>query len=226
MDVFSLKRTEKLAKTASNSLARVSFETDKLQKKVEYSLLYYMNSGYFKAFFITLFFGMSVLFYHVREGWDVADCVLFVIITITTVGYGTIHPTSEDSRVFTIFLMITGVVAVFSTMSSFLNAGVKRLNIYLAKSVTKRLKKTELLFQQRLYFSILWIVLCAFIGAVILQHSEGWSFITSLYFIVETITVRVRNFIDILLVNITTCVQADIYWASYNNITDCRLRRL
>lgn len=186
-----MRLTSGKPKIASNSLAKVSFPSERIQQTVEYGLLYYMNSGYFKIFFVFLFFGMSVLFYHLREGWDVADCVLFVIITITTVGYGTIHPTSQDSRIFTIFLMITGVVAVFSTMSSFLNAGVKKLNIYLAKSVTKRLKKTELLFQQRLYFSILWIVLCAFLGAIILQYSEGWSFITSFYFIVETITVSV-----------------------------------
>jgi hypothetical protein len=162
---------------------------EEIQKNVEQNTIRTVSSGYVKIAVIALFFGLSVLFYNVREGWSVADSFLFVIITISTVGYGTIHPTSADTRIFTIFLMIFGVVAIFSTLTSFVSKGMKRLKVYFSKSVVSRLKQTEWVFQQRLYFSITWIVVCAFLGAVVLQQLEGWDFISCIYFIVETITV-------------------------------------
>jgi hypothetical protein len=161
-----------------------------IHKKVEESTIKTVSSGYVKVAVTALFFGLSVLFYVIREGWSVADAFLFVVITISTVGYGTIHPTSADTRIYTIFLMVFGVVAIFSTLTSFVNQGIKRLKVYLSNSMTSRLKQTEWLFRQRLYFSIFWIVLCALVGAIVLQQLEGWDFISCLYFIVETITVR------------------------------------
>ena len=83
-----------------------------LHKHVEHSTIKTVSSGYVKVAVVALFFGMSVLFYRLREGWGIADSFLFVIITISTVGYGTIHPTTNDSRVYTIFLMVPGVVEV------------------------------------------------------------------------------------------------------------------
>ena len=163
--------------------------TAELKKKVEEKTILTISSGYVKIAVVLLFFGMSVLFYHIHEGWGTADCFLFVIITISTVGYGTISPTTQTSRIYTIFLMVFGVVAIFSTLTAIVYKGMKRLNIVLAKSVITRLRKSEEVFQQRFYLSICWIVLCAFLGAVVLQQLEGWDYISSLYFIIETITV-------------------------------------
>ncbi len=171
-----------------------SMSAEEIKKNVEHNTIRTVSSGYVKIAVVALFFSLSVLFYIVREGWSVADSFLFVIITISTVGYGTIHPTSSDTRIFTIFLMIFGVVAIFSTLTSFVSKGMKRLKVYFSNSVVSRLKQTEWVFQQRLYFSIIWIVVCAFMGAIVLQQLEGWDFISCIYFIVETITVRVISF--------------------------------
>lgn len=179
-----MKQASGLSRQVPNRLFRASDFVS------EDSLSKFWGSGYFKALSLFLFFGMSVLFYQIKEGWSFVDCVFFVITTIATVGYGTIYPTSEDSRIFTIFLMATGLVGVFFAINSILDAKCERLRGSLLKSTAKNLRKTVQLFQQRLYLSILWIVLCAIIGAIILQKIEEWSFITSLYFIVQTITVR------------------------------------
>ena len=160
-----------------------------IHKHVEHGTIRTVSSGYVKIAVIALFFGMSVMYYRFAEGWSVADSFLFVIITISTVGYGTVHPTTNPSRVYTIFLMVFGVVAIFSTLTSFVNKSIKKLKLYLSNSMVSRLKRTEWMFQQRLYFSVFWIVLCIFIGAIFLQQTEGWDFISCLYFTVETITV-------------------------------------
>lgn len=180
------------AKDRAPLLPRVrlpSASTEDIHKHVEQSTIRTLSSGYVKIAAVFTFFGLSVLFYSIREGWSVADSFLFVIITISTVGYGNIHPTSTDTRIYTIFLMIIGVVAIFSTLTAFVNKGIKKLKVYLSTSVVSRLRQTEWLFQQRLYFSVFWIVLCIFIGAVVLHKWEGWDFISCVYFIVETITV-------------------------------------
>ena len=56
-------------------------------------------------------------FYTVVEDWSVIEALYFTVITLTTIGYGDLHPTTELSRVFTIFFVLAGV----STLLGFLN---------------------------------------------------------------------------------------------------------
>lgn len=63
---------------------------------------------------------MGMLGYHYLEGWDWLDSLFMTSITITTVGYGEIHPLDTAGRVFTIFLLLTsaGVFAYSLTAIS------------------------------------------------------------------------------------------------------------
>ena len=56
-------------------------------------------------------------FYTLVEDWTVIEALYFTVITLTTIGYGDLHPTTEFSRVFTIFFVLAGV----STLLGFLN---------------------------------------------------------------------------------------------------------
>jgi hypothetical protein len=89
--------------------------------------------------------------------------------------------------------MIFGALVIFAGMSAYLNEGIIRMNTFLAKSVTSRLKRTEVLFQRRVVLSVMWMLLCAIFGAVIFQQLEDWSYITALYFVVQTMMVRVHT---------------------------------
>jgi len=56
----------------------------------------------------------GTLFYMRWEGWGFVDALYFTVITLTTVGYGDLSPTSPGTKLFTIFFIIVGL-GVFST---------------------------------------------------------------------------------------------------------------
>ena len=47
--------------------------------------------------------------YHIIEGWNWFDALYMTVITLATVGYGEIHALSFPGRVFTIFLILSGM---------------------------------------------------------------------------------------------------------------------
>jgi voltage-gated potassium channel len=51
------------------------------------------------------------------EGWDVFDAFYMTITTVTTVGYGEIHPLSRAGRVFNSGVIVLGVATVLYTFS-------------------------------------------------------------------------------------------------------------
>ncbi len=60
--------------------------------------------------------------YHFLEGWSYFDGFYMVVTTLTTVGYGEVHPLSFQGRVFTIFVLISGVTLVLLTIGGLTHA--------------------------------------------------------------------------------------------------------
>ena len=50
--------------------------------------------------------------YHFLEGWPWLDALYMTMITLTTVGFGEVHPLSGAGRLFTVALLVTGVGTV------------------------------------------------------------------------------------------------------------------
>ncbi len=76
-----------------------------------------------KAKVVPAFLGiLSLLFvgsfaYQYLEGWSFIDSLYFTSVTITTVGYGDLHPSSDISKVFTIVLALSGVAIGLYSLS-------------------------------------------------------------------------------------------------------------
>jgi voltage-gated potassium channel len=52
---------------------------------------------------------LGSLLYHWLEGWSLLDSAYFMIITMTTIGYGDLSPTTWLSKLLTIFVALNGV---------------------------------------------------------------------------------------------------------------------
>lgn len=61
------------------------------------------------VFIAALFFILGTAGYMIIEGWGILDAAYMTAITLSTVGFSEIHDMSEGGRLFTIFLIFTGV---------------------------------------------------------------------------------------------------------------------
>lgn len=74
----------------------------------------------------------GTLGYHLMEKWDLMDSLYMTVITLTTVGYGEVHPiASVKTRVFTMLLILGGMGVIFYSLSTLaqglVEGGIKEL---------------------------------------------------------------------------------------------------
>ncbi len=72
----------------------------------------------FLLVFIALLLVGSTIFYMLVEHWGFVDALYFSVMTITTIGYGDLVPTSSISKIFTIIFS-------FLSIGSFLSFAAK-----------------------------------------------------------------------------------------------------
>ena len=84
---------------------------------------------------------LGTLGFRLVEGWPLFDAFYMALMTLTTVGYGEVHPLSFHGRVFASFLMLVGVATVFV---SFAVLGDTLLRLELADYFNRR-RRTRML---------------------------------------------------------------------------------
>ncbi|HWR68245.1 MAG TPA: potassium channel protein [Desulfomonilia bacterium] len=57
--------------------------------------------------------------FHLIEGWTILDALFMTIITITTIGYGEVHPLTLSGKVFDIIVILLGVGSAAYVFASF-----------------------------------------------------------------------------------------------------------
>ena len=65
--------------------------------------------------FMLLLFGAFM--YHTFEGWSFVDSLYFSAVTLTTVGYGDLYPTTDAAKLFTVFFVFIGVGTMLYILS-------------------------------------------------------------------------------------------------------------
>jgi voltage-gated potassium channel len=72
------------------------------------------------ALLILTLHALGTVGYVLIEGWSPWDAFYMTVITITTVGYGEVHPLSIGGQVFTVLLLLTGVGTFFYAFTLFM----------------------------------------------------------------------------------------------------------
>jgi hypothetical protein len=60
--------------------------------------------------------GIGTISYRFLEDWTWIQSFYFSVTTLTTVGFGDLHPTSDGSRLFTAFYILVGVTIVLGSI--------------------------------------------------------------------------------------------------------------
>jgi len=60
--------------------------------------------------YAALMIGIGAALFHWLEGWSWLDSFYFVVITLTTIGYGDFSPTMPITKLITIFYGLNGVI--------------------------------------------------------------------------------------------------------------------
>ena len=77
---------------------------------------------------------VGTIFYHAVEGWNWLDSLYFCVITLSTVGYGDLDPSTPVSKVFTMIYIFMGL----SIFVSLVNMLAKARTEIRAERVAKR----------------------------------------------------------------------------------------
>ena len=62
--------------------------------------------------YVAIVIGIGAALYHWLEGWSWLDSFYFVVITLTTIGYGDFSPTTPLTKLITIFYALNGVMVL------------------------------------------------------------------------------------------------------------------
>ncbi len=96
----------------------------------------------FSLLFLVIF---STIGIKVIEGWSLFDALWHVVITISTVGYGEVHPLSFPGRVFTMFIIVIAF-AIFaygaSTVASMIFEGELK-KVFVIKRLERMISKMK-----------------------------------------------------------------------------------
>ncbi len=78
---------------------------------------------------LTLLLALGASGFMMIEGWNVFDSVYMTVITLSTVGFGEIHPLSQEGKIFCTLLIMVGMLVVtycFSTLGTSILQGELR----------------------------------------------------------------------------------------------------
>jgi hypothetical protein len=68
----------------------------------------------------------GTIFYWRTEGWSVVEAFYFSVITLTTVGYGDLTPTTPGTQIFTVVYVLIGIGVLVALLTSVAQAYIKQ----------------------------------------------------------------------------------------------------
>jgi len=89
-------------------------------KKQAASVEWYKHAFRYIAGLAVLVLATGTLVYHYVEDWSWVDSFYFSSVALTTVGFGDLVPTTDASKLFTVFYIFSGVSLIGAVLNAFL----------------------------------------------------------------------------------------------------------
>jgi hypothetical protein len=147
----------------------------------------HIESKYFilaRAIWIFLFYVIGVEYYQRTENWNLVECLYFITVSIATIGYGQLHPTSDPSRLFTAFYNIVGLFTVLTFVdiaAEFcINLPLEKILMHISSDERRQRWKTFVNFSA--------LCLLMLVGVWFYAVNENWSSSESFYWTIQTMT--------------------------------------
>ena len=78
-----------------------------------------VGSAAWDLFVIVGYYAIGIFVLDRFEGWSATDTIYFLSVTVTTIGYGDISPTTNAGQVACCALIVVGIVVVLSTLAKY-----------------------------------------------------------------------------------------------------------
>lgn len=88
---------------------------------------------------------LGTIAFYVFEDWSLIDSFYFSVVTLTTIGFGDLVPTSDLTRLLASIYILTGVSAVLASLTVIGNEVIQQYQNRLEKENVKLKKKVEVL---------------------------------------------------------------------------------
>ena len=93
------------------------------------------------VFFVAILGGAGA--YSIVEHWSFLDALYFVVVTVTTIGYGDLVPQTMQGKIFTMFFAFFGVATAFYILSMISSSIFKKHVGAQVNKIKKDVKKEE-----------------------------------------------------------------------------------
>ena len=78
---------------------------------------------------VILLLATATLVYHSLEGWSWVDSFYFSAVAVTTVGFGDLAPSTDASKLFTVFYVLSGI----GVITTYLNLSLRRMSLRVSR---------------------------------------------------------------------------------------------
>lgn len=70
--------------------------------------------------------GVGTVVYRILEDWSWVDSFYFSAVALTTVGFGDLSPTTDASKLFTVFYIFSGISLIGALLNEFTKRQARR----------------------------------------------------------------------------------------------------
>ncbi len=95
------------------------------------------------AVLFALIISLGSAAYRFVEGWSILDSIYFVVVTVTTIGYGDLAPLTMGGKILTIFFSFFGIAMAFYVISVISGSLFKKHMGRKVGEIKKDIKKEE-----------------------------------------------------------------------------------